>query len=218
MLHIRAGREGEFGLHLYTCKQMMPYFFAAGHVNYARYALCYIKTMEKLLIAVLHPFLRGEHVARHQEGIWNAIWVDMLIETTFMRYEKGPTGLIGVTTKPRAVQIQPKSLHFCYTVLKDLDDLREKEEPIKTYFKEESHARIVSDEIDQENLRNFLKTCIHPLDVDSHHDKTSLCNIYTGQHATKAANVNKSVQLGSKQMKELRLICQSVFITQFRKQ
>ena len=109
MLHIRAGREGEFGLHLYTCKQMMPYFFAAGHVNYIRYALCYIKTMEKLPIAVLHSFLRGEHVARHQEGIWNAIWVDMLIETTFMRYGKGPTGLIGVTTKPRQFRYGPKA-------------------------------------------------------------------------------------------------------------
>ena len=51
-------------------------------------------------------------------------------------------------------------------------------------------------------MSNFLKTCIHPLDVDSHQDKTSLCNIYTGQHAPKSANVDKSVQLGSKQMKE----------------
>ena len=128
MLYIRVEREGQFGLHLYACKQMMTYFFAAGHVNYARYALCYKKkkTIEKLPIAVLHPFLRGEHVARHQEGIWNAIWIDMLIETTFMHYRKGPTGLIGVTTKPRAVQIWTKSQHSCNTVLKDLDDLREK--------------------------------------------------------------------------------------------
>ena len=50
----------------------------------------------------------------------------MLIETTFMHYRKGPTGLIGVTTKPRAVQIWAKSHHSCNTVLKDLDDLREK--------------------------------------------------------------------------------------------
>ena len=113
----------------------------------------------------------------------------MLIETTIMRYEKGPTGLIGVTAKPRAVQIWTKSLHSCNTVLKDLDDLREKEEPIKIYHKEESHAWIVSDEIDRENLRNFLKTCIHLLDVDRHQDKISLCYIYTGQHAPKSANL-----------------------------
>ena len=73
MLYIRTERKGEFRLHLYACNQMMPYFFAAGHVNYTQYGLCYIKTMEKLPIAVLHPFLHGEHVARHQEGILNAI-------------------------------------------------------------------------------------------------------------------------------------------------
>ena len=149
--------------------------------------------MEKLPIAVLHTFLRREHVTRHQEGIWNAIWIDIIIEPTFMCYGKGPTELIGVTTKPWAIQIWAKSLHSCNTVLKYLDDLREKEEPIKTYHKEESHARIVSDEIDRENLCNFLETCNHPLDVDSHQVKTSLSNIYTGQHAPKSEIVNKSV-------------------------
>ena len=181
---------------------MMPYLFAAGHVNYAQYGLCYIKAMEKLPIAVLHPFLFGEHVVHHQEGIWNAMWIDMLIETTFMRYGKGPTELIDVTIKPRAGHIWAKSFYSYNTVLKDLDDMREKKVLTKTYHKKESHARIVSDGIDQENLRNFLETCIHPLDVDSHQHKTCLCNIYTGQHAAKSANVNKSVQLGSKQMKE----------------
>ena len=73
MLYIRTEQEGEFGLHLYACKQMMSYFFAAAHVNYVRYGLCCIESMEKLPIAVLHPFLHGEHVTCHQEGIWNAI-------------------------------------------------------------------------------------------------------------------------------------------------
>ena len=186
MLYFRAEREGEFRLHLYACKQMIPCFFAAGHVNYARYGLCYIKTMETLPTSILHPFLLGEHVARHQEGIWNAIWTDMID-----------------WCNQQTMDSSDMSLDSCNTVLKDLDDLREKEEPIKTYHKEESHARIASDEIDRENLRNFLKTCIHPLDVNSQQSKTSLCNIYTGQHAPKSVNVNKSVQLGSKQMKEL---------------
>ena len=100
-----------------------------------------------------------------------------------MHYGKGPTGLIGVTTKPQAVQIWAKSLNSCNTVLKYLDDLREKEDLVKTYHKEESHNRILSDEVDQKNFCNFLKTCIHPLDIDSHQDEISVCNIYTGQHA-----------------------------------
>ena len=95
MLYVCAEQQG---LHLYACKQMMPYFFAAGHANCVHYVMCYIKAMEKL--PVLHLFLCREHVTHHQEGIWNAIWINMLIVITFVRYGKGPTGFIDVTTKP----------------------------------------------------------------------------------------------------------------------
>lgn len=37
-LYIRAEREGEWALHLASVEKMLPYFFAAGHPNYARYA------------------------------------------------------------------------------------------------------------------------------------------------------------------------------------
>ena len=36
MLFIRAEREADWPLHLLATKMMMPYFFAAGHFNYAR--------------------------------------------------------------------------------------------------------------------------------------------------------------------------------------
>ena len=39
MMFVRAEREGDWPLHLYTVKEMIPFFFAARHVNYARYAL-----------------------------------------------------------------------------------------------------------------------------------------------------------------------------------
>ena len=34
---IRAEREGNYALHMYCLTRMVPYFFAAGHWNYARY-------------------------------------------------------------------------------------------------------------------------------------------------------------------------------------
>ena len=89
-----------------------------------------------------------------------------------------------------------------YTLLENLDDLREKEEPIKRSHKEENYTQIVSDE--RENFRNFLKIYIHPLDVDSHQDKTSLCTIYTGQH-------------GSKHMKEFEAALPEGFHNTFQK-
>ena len=33
MLYVRAEREGEFSLHLYACYKMVPYFFAASHLE-----------------------------------------------------------------------------------------------------------------------------------------------------------------------------------------
>ena len=48
MLFIRAEREEDCCLHLETVRQMLPYFFAAGHVNYARYGLYYVRSMEAL--------------------------------------------------------------------------------------------------------------------------------------------------------------------------
>ena len=123
-MYIRAEREGDFALHLYTCHKMMPYFFSAGHTNYARYGICYLRTMHKLPDGILHAFLKGEHVMRHQDGLWNGIWSDMMIETTYMRYGKGPGGIIGVTTQPRTVQIWSESLPACTEVLKDLDETR----------------------------------------------------------------------------------------------
>ena len=69
ILYVRAKREGEFGLHLYVCKQMMPYFFAAGHFNYARYGLCYINSMEKLPNETPESFMKWEHVTHHKRGI-----------------------------------------------------------------------------------------------------------------------------------------------------
>ena len=111
MLYLRAEREGDFSLHLYTCKQMIACYFAAKHVNYARYGICYIDSMEKLDSSVLESVLKGEHAVRHRRGIWNAIWSDMMIESSYMKEGKGPMGVIGVTTKPATMKVWAKSLH-----------------------------------------------------------------------------------------------------------
>ena len=74
MMYVRDEREGDFfSLHLHACYKMMPYFFAAGHVNYAQYGLCHLRTKHKLPGTVLEQFLKSEHIVRHQDGHWNEI-------------------------------------------------------------------------------------------------------------------------------------------------
>ena len=99
MLFCRAEKEADWPLHLRAVSLMIPYFVAAGHHNYARYGLYYLRSSEALPDEICRQFLQGEHVTRHLAGAWNGMWTDMMIETTFMRYGKGPRGLIGITLK-----------------------------------------------------------------------------------------------------------------------
>ena len=52
MLYVRAEREGDWLLHIYSVTRMVPYFFAAGHPNYARYGLYYLNDMKSLPISI----------------------------------------------------------------------------------------------------------------------------------------------------------------------
>jgi hypothetical protein len=39
MMFVRAEREAGWVLHMLSVSAMRPYFFAAGHINYASYGL-----------------------------------------------------------------------------------------------------------------------------------------------------------------------------------
>ena len=48
MKFVRAEREGDFPLHLKVVEEAIPYFFSAGHINYARYGTRYFHQMKAL--------------------------------------------------------------------------------------------------------------------------------------------------------------------------
>ena len=113
MMYICAEREADWCIHLTAVKEMLPYIFAAGHVNYGRYSLYYLRSMKVLPKSCQERFLKGEHVMRHVPGVWNGIWSDMFIETTFMRYGHGKRDIIGMTLKPETLKVWSLSLHIC---------------------------------------------------------------------------------------------------------
>ena len=61
MLFIRAEREAEWPLHLLAVKLIMPYFFATGHLNYARYGLYYPSSVERLPDDILVQFMNSSN-------------------------------------------------------------------------------------------------------------------------------------------------------------
>ena len=202
MLYVRAEREGEFALHLDVCKKMLPYFFAVGHWNYARDGVAYVQMMQNLPDNILKPLMKGEHVVRLQEGLWNAIWMDMTIESTYMKIGKGPSGIIGVTTKERTVKVWANGHHLCNELLSELDSLRDRKNDSPIKHKEEGPGRIKADQLDRNKLQNTLEKCIHPLAVETHKNSSMLVNVYTGEKVGKDKNVNMAVEIGHKQMME----------------
>ena len=203
MIYVRAEREGDWPLHLIAYRQMLPYFFASGHVHYARYGTVYLKEMEALPTEVLRRFLRGEHVMRHERGIWNGIWSDMFIESTFMRYGHAPGGIIGITLKPETLKVWALSLHMCSQLEANLDSMVTHKDETKTDIvkhKEEQKSRIECDAKDRKGIMDKLKTCIDPLDPSKH--QGNIVNIVTGEVASDDVNVHDTLRVGNEQLKE----------------
>ena len=177
---------------------MLPYFFSAGHQHYARYDTYYLNDMRRLPSSIEKKCLRGEHTTRHRRELWNGICSDMLIETTFMKYGKGPGGLIGITLQQGSVKKWAYSLHVLTQILHDLDEMRNARSTKEvTVHKEEKPGRIKADAIKRENLRKKIEQCINPFDVKSH--PTEIVNISTGS-INPSVNVENSVCLGSHQL------------------
>ena len=65
--HVPA-RNGDFLLQQHCLKAMLPYFFAAGHHNYARYLSWYVRQMEHLPQRAKEDLLAGAHICRHSDG------------------------------------------------------------------------------------------------------------------------------------------------------
>ena len=182
MLFVRAERESDWPLHLVAVKRMLPYFFASGHVNYARYGLYYLRSMESLQGEELSMFIRGEHVMHHVPGLWNGIWSDMYTETAFMRYGHGSGGIIGITLKPETLKTWALGLHVCCQLEQDTVNLScNEQDKCQLNHKEEAKSRIKSNRADRENLSKKLELCIDPLDHASY--PPSILNIVGGQIA-----------------------------------
>ena len=157
--------------------------------------------MEQLPDDLLEMFLKGKHVMRHNPGIWNVIWSDMYIESTFMRYGHESGGLAGLTLQPSAVARWALSLHICSQLRGDLVAMKVgQENKIVTTHKEETQSRLASDSSDRQKIQNALQSYIDPLATDTH--PPGLLNIVTGLHTTDKVNVDEAVKIGRQQLVE----------------
>ena len=155
--------------------------------------------MQDLPSYIQDQFGRGQHTMHHKTGIYNGIWSDMLIETTFMRYGHSQGGIVGITLKPETLKTWAYSIHICHSILNDLADMRdEKVSECQITHKEETNAKIKSDATDRRNLSEKLELSIDPLSSSQH---SGLVNIVTGEVIIQPAiNVDMALELGKTQM------------------
>lgn len=199
MLYTRADHEGNFSLHLHAANLMLPYIFAAHKWNYARYGLFYIRSMQWMPEECEKKFLKGEQALRLKPGINNAIPSDQFIEMTWMRTGKSENGIIGNTQKPQTVATWVYSRNASTTLINDLRDMTEDSRKVETSHKEEAQGRMKKDSEDRLSLRETLRSCIDPLDPETHPEE-KLLNIVTGHLAPEYVNVWDAVSIGKKQM------------------
>ena len=196
MRFVRASSEAGWPFHIHTLKLMLPYFAAAGHWHCLRYASVCLMKMTKLPKNLLKKVLEGEHAMRHQNGIWNSIWSDIMIGTTVMQYGHDSNGMTGITFNEKALNRWAKILHISSIMGKNLLDLKEASTSRDvSHHKEENRSRIVKGEKDREKIRNFLSTCIHPFYTENH--PAEVVNIHNGKLSNNDIDIDKSVEIGS---------------------
>jgi len=106
LVFVRSIREGDFDLFVETLKQMVPWFFALDHVNYARWLPVHLKDMVSL--NGRHPdiyehFKRGCFVVRKTIHKYSAISLDQAHEQN-NAVVKGTGGAVGLLTDPAALR------------------------------------------------------------------------------------------------------------------
>ena len=136
--YVRAEREADWPLHVSAVKEMVVLFFAAGHQKYARYGLYNAGSIEAMSEQIEDQCMKGQHTIHLQQGIFNGIWLDMAIETTYMRYGHGNNGIIGLTMRPEALKTWAMSIHAINSIMSDLNTIYDNEVSSQCYHNEDS--------------------------------------------------------------------------------
>lgn len=119
---VRAERQGDFLLQQHCLRQMIPYFFAAGHHNYGRYITWYLRMVQNLPHDAKEDLLAGAHVCRHSDG-GTAVPADQFGEQTYIKQGKGQGGLKGISTNEVQVAVWINSYPICSHLSQTVEDM-----------------------------------------------------------------------------------------------
>ncbi|KAF6198043.1 hypothetical protein GE061_007789 [Apolygus lucorum] len=194
---------GDWGLHLECVKEMIPFFHAAGHFNYAKSTHLYYQDMQNLRAKMtsdeFHKFTtQGNFTIRRSDKFWSGIWSDMTIEQVLMRAMKTYGGL----THGRGIT---DSVLSRWTV--EMLCLQQICEQVELYTEvrsgtSEQHvdmrpSRVTRDNADVKKLKVWLS------EHDPFQDNKELMSLSTGQIASDQVNCHTARDIGIACMKKV---------------
>jgi len=191
---LRALRMGDFLLYLGTLQEMLPYFAACGHNNYAKSAHVYIQDMielEQLNPDMFCQLNSGLFVIRRSDRLWAGLPSDLVIEQVLMRSLKTNGGL----TRGRGMEETQRlrwllAMPACAEVSEVMQELTGKLFHTSEQHKEMTEARRERDRNDTEKVLAFFK------DYDPFQESNELRNIANGVTGPASANPHLLHEVG----------------------
>ena len=199
---VRAERCGNWKLHIHSVQEMIPFFFASGHLHYAKSSLLYLQNMETLeerLSATEYERFtsNGFFTIRRSAKFWGGIWTDLTIEQTLMRKLKARGGLTqGRGTGPGAVA---KFLHTAtatFPVMEAVESFCDVRSETSEQHKELRDSRIKRDRLDLEKMLAWFS--MHSPFQERRED--ALISLSTGAIADDSVDCDKAEELGAAAM------------------
>ncbi|KAK3918563.1 Phenylalanine--tRNA ligase alpha subunit, partial [Frankliniella fusca] len=119
LLFLRAARSADWHLHMYCIREMLPYFVASGHINYARSALLFLHLMtdlERRVPPIEYQKLveQGYFAVFRSNKEFAGLCMDLVIEQCLMRTLKVHGGMtqgrgFGDSVKATWIKAMPAS-------------------------------------------------------------------------------------------------------------
>ncbi len=140
MIYVRSIREGNFLLYIDALTKIVPWFFALGHIHYARWIPVHLRDM--VALKDTHPdvygeFLKGKFTVKKTTHSFSAMAIDQAHEQNNASV-KGDGGAVGLTENPAALQRWMVSGAEMARVIGEFESFTEEREKVDTHHHEQT--------------------------------------------------------------------------------
>ena len=202
---IRAERTGDWKLHLFCVREMLPHFHAAGHLHYAKSARLYLQQMEELEKAMpVDEFKsyteKGYFTIRRLDSFWGGNFSDQTIEQFLMRTLKTSGGMtqgrgISDSTLTKWVHALPRCAPIC-NALEQFTGVHSGTSEQHKDLRKSTQSRDIKD-------RGVFVEWLQAHPPFAGYEVSSLVSLATGIVADASVNCDNAVEIGEKAASEM---------------